>query len=108
MTDKPTNILDLDSFITQKVIKLKGKERALRSMTVGDFINAKTFDEKMAAANGDTAGQIDMLVDRILEYLGDTTKDELLALDQSQLFAIFAFVRGDEAAAAAGVSAAKK
>lgn len=103
MTDKAPAILNLDSFVTEKVIKLKGKERKVRSMTVGDFINSKPHEEKMAAA-GNMAAQIDIMVDRILEFVSDTKKPELLALTQDQLFAIFTFIRGDDVAEATGAA----
>lgn len=89
-----TNILNLDDLRVTKTIVLNKKERELRSMTVGEFIDASDFEEKVRQADGPE--QVKLLIDRVVDFIADTEKDELMGLSLEQLFALLAFIRGTD------------
>jgi len=88
-------MLDLDSFVTEKSLKLFSKERKVRSMTVGDFVNSAGYEEKFLAEK-DPKARVQMLCERIIEFVEDTTIEELMLIEQAQLFTILSFIRGDD------------
>ena len=95
------NILNLDELVIEKTVVLNGKKRRLSSMTVQQFIESAGIDEKLKEA--DEKGRMLILVEQIVQFMADTTVEELTALQMPQLFALLAFVRGTDA----GLDAAK-
>ena len=88
------NVLNLDVLRINRTVILGGRERVLRSMSVDQFIQAEAVQAKIDAAEGNDRFVI--LMDVILEYIEDTTREELGRLDLGQLMALLAFVRGSD------------
>lgn len=91
------NILNLDSLKVIRKVILNGKERSLRSMTVGEFIDAAGVEEALQGKSG--TEQITALVEQLMKYMDDTTEDELKGMEIEQLLALMQFVRGTDVAA---------
>jgi hypothetical protein len=89
-------VLNLDTLKTTRGVIINGKERAVSSMTVHQFLTADDFEAKLKEAGN--REKVGLLIDQILEFIADTTREELEALDLSQLTALLAFIRGDDQA----------
>jgi hypothetical protein len=90
-----TNLLNLDDLVITRKVVLKGKERALNSMTVEQFIASDNIEDRLKKAKG--GAQIKLLVEQIAVFMEDTTEAELMKLQVPQLFALLAFIRGTDA-----------
>lgn len=90
---KAPNMLNLDDFVTEKFIMLYGKERRVKAMTVSQFISVSKLEETIEEE--DSASQMKLLIDRILEFLDDTTEEDLQKMEIDQLMALLAFIRGE-------------
>jgi hypothetical protein len=91
------SILNLDALKIVRTVTIAGRDRSLRSMSVAQFIEGDLFDQKLAQAQTPYA-RTDLLVDLALQFLDDTAREELLALDMAQLMALIAFARGADLA----------
>ncbi len=89
-----TQMLNLDDFKVERTVVIAGKERTVRAMTVGEFLNADEFDAKFKAAN--PVEQIGLLVEQIVGFVSDTTQEELRKLEVGQLAVLLNYVRGME------------
>ena len=90
-----TQVLNLDSLKTTRSVIINGKERTVSGMTVHQFLTADDFETKLRAAT--QRDQIEMLIGQILEFVADTSREELVSLDTNQLKALLSFIRGDDA-----------
>lgn len=90
---KAPNILNLDEFVTEKYIKLKDKDRRVRGVTVAEFINTTNFENSLEKKS--PSEQTKLLIARILDFVEDTTEQELKELEVDQLMALLAFIRGE-------------
>ena len=90
------NVLNLDELKVQKTFILKGRNRTIRSMNVGEFIDSASIDESLKSESAQE--QIKKLAEFIAPYLNDTTAEELRELELPQLFALLSFARGDDIA----------
>lgn len=90
-----TSVLNLDSLRVVRHVILNGNSRALRAMSVQQFIDAESFDKSFAAAET-VSERGHMLVSKVLEFIEDTSPQELLSLDMSQLMALLAYIRGED------------
>jgi hypothetical protein len=109
-----TDILNLDELATgtEKVLKLKGKEHALKVLSVRDFIkNAKQSIE--LAKTDDAVVHLESLVELVKELFPSLTDEDLNDLSMNQLNAILEFARpkaerqADEAESKKGKAKAK-
>lgn len=97
-----TKVLNLDEFQTEKKLVLKGKEHAVRSMTVEEFIAGDDWDERFKKADG--KGQVEMLIDMLLRYIPTCNRADLVGLEVGKLSVLVNFVRGLDAAADAAAT----
>lgn len=88
------NLLDLDALKVSRTVRLAGRDRVLRSMTVGEFIDSADLEAQTEGKAG--AEQAKLLIAQILKFLEDTTEAELNGLELSQLMALLAFIRGTD------------
>jgi len=91
-----TQVLNLDSLKTTRSVIINGKERAVSGMTVHQFLTADDFEAKLRKATKQR-DQVEMLIGQILEFVADTSREELVSLDTNQLKALLSFIRGDDA-----------
>jgi hypothetical protein len=102
-----TRILDLDELQTEApevVIKLNGKEHAMKVLSVGEFIeNAKELEKsKLEVASPDEegaltslAGSFESIIQMILKAFPTMTRDMLADRPIAQLNQILSFVNGE-------------
>lgn len=89
-----TTFLNLDKLRTERTVILNGKERALRTMTVKQFM--ESFDAEKQYKDADEKKRFEILVAEIPKFMSDTTTEELGDLELVQLNALFAFIRGTD------------
>lgn len=97
------HVLNLDELRTHKEFSLNGKTRRIRSLTVGEFIESGNVEAKVKDKT--TREQISILIDFILKFVEDTTRDELHLLELHQLMALIGFMRGADIAGEQGEQA---
>lgn len=85
-------ILNLDEFKNEKTLIHGGKEFVVRAMTTREFVDSGDFDEKMKKEG--PVGQVNLLLDLLPKYVTGISREELLAMELSQLLILFHFVRG--------------
>lgn len=93
-----TKFLDLDSLPTgnERVLKLNGKEHALKAMSVADFIE----NTRLIQAQGDTPAldkEFEVMIALIQRGFPSVTTEELMALTLPQLNKILEFVQSSDA-----------
>lgn len=88
------NVLNLDEMAITRTVILKGKERKLRSMTVGEFIDNADLDDTLKSKSAKE--QIKVLIVEIVKYMEDTSEDELKGLELTQLTGLLSFIRGSD------------
>lgn len=103
MSNTP-NILNLDDLVIDREVIMAGKKRKLNSMTVEQFIKSEGLDKRIEGAS--QGEQINILVEQIVEFMENTTVEELRKLTVVQLFALLAFIRGSDAEGAPKVKEA--
>lgn len=95
-----SKILNLDNIRPDRTVIINAKERKVRSMTVKQFLEAEEWEGKFKEAEG--TERFNLLVDKLLTHMDDTTRDDLLSLELPQLYALLNFIRGTDQGEFAG------